>query len=537
VYTPAPGGVLYGSLWLGRFNRSLQLINSVGVSSAYQANGIVADGRGAVYVTGINIGSVLHRTAWLGKFDANLGLNSQTTIGPGGLNDSGNAVALDGSGNVYVTGAISHYTPVPIFSNGQWTWTFVSGGTDIFVTKHDSNLNVLSSATFRGAPTQGMNAGASVLVSNGSVYVAGQIDVTPATNPNNGGGAFSPWLGAYDLNLNLRSSTSTAVPPCLNDGVGVHLDSAGHVYVTASNAIFPAPSPKHPGLSSFLPGTLALWGNDSFSAINAQPFGSYFDGSSFYLVGHTFVSGSGIWIAKFGLPGSSVQGLVPAQGGGVLQLSGTKLNVPAGALAQDMQLSIAPAALDSATQQSQDLSLYRHSLAAISTGVQFGPEGTVFSTPVTITIGFNPQSLSQGTNPASLAVYYWNPQADDWQIMPSILDASNFTVSAQTTHFSLYQVLASAPASVSNTVEAVQIACNPLRSSCPLLIFRNLPAGARLRIYALTGALVKDLNADGSGNANWDGTNQSGQPGASGVYFVFAQGAGTTKTFKVAIER
>ena len=67
--------------------------------------------------------------------------------------------------------------------------------------------------------------------------------------------------------------------------------------------------------------------------------------------------------------------------------------------------------------------------------------------------------------------------------------------------------------------------------------FQNLPAGARLRVYTFAGALVKDLSADGSGLASWDGTNQSGAPAASGVYFVFAQGAGTSKTIKVAVQR
>jgi hypothetical protein len=89
----------------------------------------------------------------------------------------------------------------------------------------------------------------------------------------------------------------------------------------------------------------------------------------------------------------------------------------------------------------------------------------------------------------------------------------------------------------SSSVAEVQIACNPLRPGCELLMFRNLPAEARLRIYTIAGALVKDMNADSNGDASWDGTNKSGAPCASGVYFVYAQGGGTRKTFKVAIQR
>lgn len=92
-------------------------------------------------------------------------------------------------------------------------------------------------------------------------------------------------------------------------------------------------------------------------------------------------------------------------------------------------------------------------------------------------------------------------------------------------------------AAPSSTVTGVQISCNPLRPDCQPFRFQNLPTGARLRIYSFAGALIKDLNADGLGQASWDGSNLRGQPASSGVYFVYAQGGGTTKTFKVAIER
>ncbi len=98
-------------------------------------------------------------------------------------------------------------------------------------------------------------------------------------------------------------------------------------------------------------------------------------------------------------------------------------------------------------------------------------------------------------------------------------------------------VAAVAAAAASDTVATIQVACNPLRQSCQPMRFRNLPAHARVRIYTLTGALVKDLNSDGVGQGSWDGTNQSGAWVASGVYFVYAQGNGTSKTIKVAVQR
>jgi hypothetical protein len=63
------------------------------------------------------------------------------------------------------------------------------------------------------------------------------------------------------------------------------------------------------------------------------------------------------------------------------------------------------------------------------------------------------------------------------------------------------------------------------------------PAGAEVRIYTLTGALVKDFALAADGTASWDATNRAGQSVASGVYFVFVKGGGQSQTFKAIVER
>jgi flagellar hook assembly protein FlgD len=88
-------------------------------------------------------------------------------------------------------------------------------------------------------------------------------------------------------------------------------------------------------------------------------------------------------------------------------------------------------------------------------------------------------------------------------------------------------------------LDGIQIFPNPLRPAIghKLMIFSNLPANTRLRIYTLAGELVNELNTGVSGTTSWDGTNQSGQKAASGVYYVYVQGAGDSKTLKVAVQR
>ena len=68
--------------------------------------------------------------------------------------------------------------------------------------------------------------------------------------------------------------------------------------------------------------------------------------------------------------------------------------------------------------------------------------------------------------------------------------------------------------------------------------FSNIPAGTGIKIYTLLGQIVRELKADGSGTAVWDGKNNAGEKAASGVYIVYMEdGNGNKKRIKVAVER
>ena len=123
-----------------------------------------------------------------------------------------------------------------------------------------------------------------------------------------------------------------------------------------------------------------------------------------------------------------------------------------------------------------------------------------------------------------------------WVPLVSSDDALTRVVTAQTNHFSTFQIM---EATASGTVSTAKAFPNPLRPAQGqgFMTFSYLPASARIRIYNLKGVLIKDMTADASGMANWDATNQSGVPVASGVYFVYAQGAGERRTFEVAVQR
>ena len=155
--------------------------------------------------------------------------------------------------------------------------------------------------------------------------------------------------------------------------------------------------------------------------------------------------------------------------------------------------------------------------------------------PATLSVSYQAANLS-GIDPNTLVLARYDPTQGVWVPLVSSVNTLTMTVTAQTNHFSLFQVM-SVPAS--NTVSTAKAFPNPLRPAQgqPYMTFAYLPASSRIRIYNVKGVLIKDMTADASGMANWDGTNQSGAAVASGVYFVFAQGAGQSRTLEVAVQR
>lgn len=93
-------------------------------------------------------------------------------------------------------------------------------------------------------------------------------------------------------------------------------------------------------------------------------------------------------------------------------------------------------------------------------------------------------------------------------------------------------------ASPGKTLDAVRVFPNPFRPTRdPVLYITDVPAGAQLRIYTVTGERVADPPpADGDGVIRWDGRNGSGQTVASGVYLGVVDGNGQKKTLRVGVE-
>lgn len=119
---------------------------------------------------------------------------------------------------------------------------------------------------------------------------------------------------------------------------------------------------------------------------------------------------------------------------------GAGVSVPEGALVADLEITVDKGD-DNLDKEEKTAKRKEMKITAVSEEVQYGPEGTTFSAPVTLTLPYDANLIaSQGMREDELKVYYWNPTLKDWQAMPSVVDKQNKTVSALTNHFSAYQV-------------------------------------------------------------------------------------------------
>jgi len=188
---------------------------------------IAVDGSGNVYVTGdsnVSWGSPVRAydsdiDSFAAKLDSAGALTWNTFLGGTGT-DIGHAIAVDGNGDIYVAGS----------SNATWgsPETAYDSFYDGFAAKLDSS-GALTWNTFLGGAGIDYGAGLAVDV-GGNVYVAGYSNVTwgtPVQAHSTGQDAF-----AAELDPSGALTWSTFLGGSSDDfGYGIGVDSSGNVYV------------------------------------------------------------------------------------------------------------------------------------------------------------------------------------------------------------------------------------------------------------------------------------------------------------------
>ena len=173
-----------------------------------------------------------------------------TYLGGSGRGRWATGIAVDASGNAYVTGVTgsSDFPTTP----GAFQTTLTAGASDAFVTKLNAAGSALLYSTYLGGSSQRLRATGIAVDASGNAYVTGFTDssdfpTTPgAFQTTYGGGTF---CDAFVSKLNAAGSAllySTYLGGSGDDvGSGIAVDASGNAYVTGVYRLLQFP--HHPG--------------------------------------------------------------------------------------------------------------------------------------------------------------------------------------------------------------------------------------------------------------------------------------------------
>ncbi|MDT8285810.1 MAG: T9SS type A sorting domain-containing protein, partial [Elusimicrobiales bacterium] len=185
---------------------------------------------------------------------------------------------------------------------------------------------------------------------------------------------------------------------------------------------------------------------------------------------------------------------------------GVKVNLPRGSFKgnPELLLTAAPeeeAAVPKAEKEKRDNGMKARGMTAAGRAFEFGPHGMQFGAPVTISLPYDKSAAYPGR---ALAVGYWNADKGEWELLASSVDEGNGLVSAETGHFSIYQVMAASPADVPLPDSALSFGevyafPNPAVNRRPV-IHAEVPSGdgMTIKVYTASGRVADEGRVSGA---------------------------------------
>ncbi|HEY1375757.1 MAG TPA: hypothetical protein VGF55_03150 [Gemmataceae bacterium] len=229
---------------------------AAGGSGSGFGSAVAVDGAGTVYTTGRYSGSVTFgstpRASWSGGYGNDAFVWKLTAAGTsawaGSIGSSGDdwgrGVAVDGGGNVVVTGSWGYNgANVSLNSNfnpgsGAAARLTNHGYSDDFIVKLAPGKNgAMTLSWAKGIGGSGVDGGIGVAVDGiGNVYTTGAYDGTVSFNPNNGTVRNLTGGGIFVSKLDPSGNYLAAVGTASGSGTGraVALDGTGNVYIAGA---------------------------------------------------------------------------------------------------------------------------------------------------------------------------------------------------------------------------------------------------------------------------------------------------------------
>jgi len=172
------------------------------------------------------------------------------------------------------------------------------------------------------------------------------------------------------------------------------------------------------------------------------------------------------------------------------------------------------------------------------------PLAQPFTTPVTVFLSYTDadnDGVVDGTDPPvrvkTLGIAHLDEERAVWVRLPSSsVDTAARRVSARTAHFSAFALMGQSDTDLSG----VQVFPLPFRANQGhrAIVFSGLGQGTTIRLYTITGDLVREISTPlAAGQVEWDTRNSRGEPVTSGVYPYLMESGSNRKRGKVMIIR
>ncbi|MDD5687846.1 MAG: hypothetical protein PHE88_08455, partial [Elusimicrobia bacterium] len=147
-------------------------------------------------------------------------------------------------------------------------------------------------------------------------------------------------------------------------------------------------------------------------------------------------------------------------------------------------------------------------------------QNQMFARSVNITIPYTTSDI--GTlSEDGLRIYYWS--GTDWDLVTGAqtVDKVNNTVTATVRHFSTYRILGSYVSADLSNIKIYPNPYNPATAVLGKLKVTNLPLNSIMKLYSVTGEIIRELKEVDYGNfgwLEWDAKNDKGDKVGKGIY-------------------